>query len=109
MAKAPRAAKAPTPPAAPIAPAVAAAPVDTVMTDQINTALETITIEQLETPAEMPAAAPAPALIADEGMIWLELTTGLSGPDYALGPRDKHQFESAEAQRLIDAGFAVAI
>jgi hypothetical protein len=69
------------------------------VTDQVNTALETMTIEQLEASAE------APGTIDVDG-VWLKMTTGLSGPHLSLSPRDKHRFAAPEAQRLIDAGFA---
>lgn len=50
--------------------------------------------------AKIDTAAPA------EGRVWMQMITGLSGPDLCLGPRDKHQFDADEAQRLFDAGFA---
>ncbi|MBY5585304.1 hypothetical protein [Rhizobium leguminosarum] len=37
----------------------------------------------------------------------LKMTTGLSGPDLNLAPGEKHEFEDGEAERLIEAGFAV--
>jgi hypothetical protein len=37
----------------------------------------------------------------------LKMTAGLSGPEFNLKPGDKHEFEDAEAVRLIEAGFAV--
>jgi hypothetical protein len=37
----------------------------------------------------------------------LKMTTGLSGPLFSLAPGDQYEFETAEAQRLIEAGFAV--
>lgn len=40
----------------------------------------------------------------------LKMKTGLAGPDLSLAPGDKHDFaDEAEAQRLIDAGFADAV
>jgi PBP1b-binding outer membrane lipoprotein LpoB len=123
MAKAPRGARAPAPKPAPTpsaAPAEPASiePVDPVepatameinapdlliteeaVTDQVNAALETITMEQLD----MSAAASA---IVDQDKVWLEMTTGMAGPHLSLSPRDKHAFEAPEAQRLVDAGFA---
>lgn len=39
----------------------------------------------------------------------LRLTTGLSGPLYALGPGDERDFPDDEAGRLIAAGIAVAV
>lgn len=38
----------------------------------------------------------------------LKMTAGLSGPDFSLSPGDEREFETAEALRLIEAGFAVA-
>lgn len=46
---------------------------------------------------------------------WLKMETGISGPDICLSRGDKHPFNDvpapdggpSEAQRLIDAGFAV--
>ncbi|MGR9420655.1 hypothetical protein [Rhizobium leguminosarum] len=37
----------------------------------------------------------------------LKMTAGLSGPDFNLAPGDMHEFDDDEADRLIDAGFAV--
>lgn len=37
------------------------------------------------------------------------MTAGLSGPDLALVPGDEREFPDAEAQRLIDAGYAVPV
>lgn len=37
---------------------------------------------------------------------WVKMTTCLSGPEISLNRGDKHSFDSDEAQRLIDAGFA---
>ncbi|MEY9198681.1 hypothetical protein ABIA16_003797 [Sinorhizobium fredii] len=37
----------------------------------------------------------------------LKMTAGLSGPLFNLSPGDEHEFDEAEAKRLIDAGFAV--
>lgn len=37
----------------------------------------------------------------------IKLLVGLSGPAYTLNPGDEHEFEAAEAQNLIAAGFAV--
>lgn len=39
----------------------------------------------------------------------LELTVGLSGPTYTLGPGDKRDFPENEAGRLVAAGFAVPV
>jgi hypothetical protein len=39
----------------------------------------------------------------------LKMLTGLSGPDYSLAPGDEREFEDAEAGRLIEAGFAIAV
>ncbi|WP_375290910.1 hypothetical protein [Qipengyuania sp.] len=36
----------------------------------------------------------------------LKMLTGLSGPELTLSPGDEHEFEDAEADRLIEAGFA---
>jgi hypothetical protein len=36
----------------------------------------------------------------------VKMKTGLSGPELSLSPGDEHEFDDAEAQRLIDAGFA---
>ncbi|CAD7336127.1 hypothetical protein SPHS8_00863 [Sphingobium sp. S8] len=71
------------------------------------------------------AAAPAPEPAkAKEGVQapaksgkvrWLRMETGLSGPEISLARGDKHPFcdvpgdddAPSEAQRLVDAGFAV--
>ncbi|MBY3333752.1 hypothetical protein HFN98_24475 [Rhizobium laguerreae] len=37
----------------------------------------------------------------------LKMTAGLSGPEFNLAPGDEHEFDDAEAERIIDAGFAV--
>lgn len=37
----------------------------------------------------------------------LKMTAGLSGPEFNLAPGDEYEFDNAEADRLIDAGFAV--
>ncbi|MBY3268414.1 hypothetical protein HFO05_07280 [Rhizobium laguerreae] len=37
----------------------------------------------------------------------LKMTAGLSGPEFNLAPGDEHEFDDAEAERLVDAGFAV--
>lgn len=37
----------------------------------------------------------------------LKLLVGLSGNEYSLAPGDEHDFDAAEAGRLIDAGIAV--
>lgn len=39
----------------------------------------------------------------------VKMLTGLSGPEYCLAAGDEHEFGNKEAQRLIDAGFAVAV
>lgn len=39
----------------------------------------------------------------------LKMTAGLSGPDFSLSPGDERDFETAEALRLIEAGFAVGV
>lgn len=39
----------------------------------------------------------------------LKMLTGLSGPDLSLSLGDEHEFDNAEAERLIGAGFAEAI
>lgn len=39
----------------------------------------------------------------------LKMTAGLSGPLFNLGPGDEHEFEAAEADRLIEAGFATPV
>ncbi|NGO63950.1 hypothetical protein G6N76_09715 [Rhizobium daejeonense] len=36
----------------------------------------------------------------------LKMTAGLSGPELNLAPGDEHEFDDAEAERLIEAGFA---
>jgi hypothetical protein len=36
----------------------------------------------------------------------LKMTAGLSGPEFNLAPGDEHEFDDAEAERLIAAGFA---
>jgi len=37
----------------------------------------------------------------------LKMIAGLSGPEFNLAPGDEHEFDDAEAGRLIDAGFAI--
>ncbi|MBX5285175.1 hypothetical protein HJB90_29850 [Rhizobium sp. NLR10a] len=37
----------------------------------------------------------------------LKMIAGLSGPEFSLAPGDEREFEDTEAERLIDAGFAV--
>ena len=39
----------------------------------------------------------------------LKMLTGLGGPDFTLVRNDEREFEEAEAQRLVEAGYAVAI
>ena len=39
----------------------------------------------------------------------LELSVGLSGPTYSLGPGDTREFSEYEAGRLVAAGFAVPV
>jgi hypothetical protein len=36
----------------------------------------------------------------------LKMTAGLSGPEFNLASGDEHEFDDAEAERLIAAGFA---
>jgi hypothetical protein len=36
----------------------------------------------------------------------LKMTAGLSGPEFNLAPGDEREFDDAEAERLVDAGFA---
>ena len=36
----------------------------------------------------------------------LKMTAGLSGPLFSLGPGDEYEFDDAEAERLVAAGFA---
>ncbi|PDS67958.1 hypothetical protein [Rhizobium phaseoli] len=37
----------------------------------------------------------------------LKMIAGLSGPEFNLAPGDEREFDDAEAERLIEAGFAV--
>lgn len=37
----------------------------------------------------------------------LKMTVGLSGPEFNLAPGDEHEFDDVEAERIVDAGFAV--
>ncbi|MBX5017494.1 MULTISPECIES: hypothetical protein [Rhizobium] len=37
----------------------------------------------------------------------LKMIAGLSGPEFNLAPGDEREFVDAEAERLIEAGFAV--
>ncbi|TBA38437.1 hypothetical protein [Rhizobium ruizarguesonis] len=37
----------------------------------------------------------------------LKMTAGLSGPEFNLAPGDEHEFDDAEAERLVGAGLAV--
>jgi len=39
----------------------------------------------------------------------VELTVGLSGCEYSLGPGDRRDFPSDEAVRLIEAGYAIPV
>ena len=39
----------------------------------------------------------------------LRMKTGLGGLDYNLAPGDEHDFEDAEADRLIAAGFGAEV
>ena len=39
----------------------------------------------------------------------VRMLTGLSGPAYALAPGDEHDFDQAEAIRLIEAGYAAPV
>lgn len=39
----------------------------------------------------------------------IEMTVGLSGPEYSLNPGDSREFPNDEALRLINAGFAVPV
>lgn len=62
------------------------------------------------TPAEAPSQAAKPGKVR-----WLKMETGISGPHISLSRGDKHRFcdtpakdgGPSEAQRLVDAGFAV--
>jgi hypothetical protein len=38
----------------------------------------------------------------------VKLTVGMAGADISLSPGDVHEFPDDEAQRFIDAGYAVA-
>ncbi|MEA3543226.1 MAG: hypothetical protein U9R77_14060 [Pseudomonadota bacterium] len=66
--------------------------------------------------ATQPGAAVAGQVDSAEGPTrWLEMKVGISGTQYSLSPGWKHPFcdqpgpngEPSEAQRLIDAGFAL--
>ncbi|MGO7742963.1 hypothetical protein ACC677_08430 [Rhizobium ruizarguesonis] len=37
----------------------------------------------------------------------MKMTVGLSGPEFNLAPGDEHEFDDVEAERIVDAGFAV--
>jgi hypothetical protein len=39
----------------------------------------------------------------------LKMTVGLSGPLFNLSPGDERDFDDAEAERLVAAGFAVKV
>lgn len=39
----------------------------------------------------------------------VRMLTGLSGPAYSLASGDEHDFDQAEAIRLIEAGYAVPV
>jgi hypothetical protein len=41
-----------------------------------------------------------------DGLVTLEMLTGLSGPSISLAPKDPYRCEAAEAVRLTRAGFA---
>jgi hypothetical protein len=41
--------------------------------------------------------------------VLIEMTVGISGPEYCLNPGDRREFPQDEAQRLIAAGFAVPV
>lgn len=65
-------------------------------------------------PAPQVAPAETPTAAVDLKR-WLQMTVGMSGPRFSVSPGDKHPFDDvpppdggpSEAQRLIDAGFAV--
>ncbi|EPR09877.1 hypothetical protein M527_07045 [Sphingobium indicum IP26] len=90
-------------------PPVDQAPAETPPVDAV-----TYVAEVQEAPADAPEPQPeapvknAPADIpADpEEQQWVEMKTGLSGPEFSLSPGDKRQFGVTEAGRLKDAGFA---
>lgn len=60
---------------------------------------------------------PEIAPVIEEPKRWLQMATSLSGPSISLSPGDSHAFCDApsadggpsEAQRLVDAGFAIDI
>jgi len=97
--------------APPVAPIAAMTPID-----QQNVAPSGQTAPESignETPVAGSDTAVAPI---GAGLVrWLQMETGLSGPDFCLSRRDKHLFSDtpaadggpSEAQRLVDAGFAV--
>lgn len=39
----------------------------------------------------------------------IELTVGLSGNEYSLGPGDRRDFPNDEAIRLMEAGYAIPV
>ncbi len=68
----------------------------------IETAIEVMRAQNEETAA--PIANPVTA--TDD--VTIVMLTGLSGPDYSRSPGDEHNCSADEAQRMIDAGYAVA-
>lgn len=39
----------------------------------------------------------------------VRMLTSIAGADFALSPGDEHEFTAAEAQRMIEAGYAEAV
>ncbi|MBY2927850.1 hypothetical protein FIM10_04060 [Sphingomonadales bacterium 56] len=130
MAKAPRGASRRTAAASTssAAPAAAASPAQAAPIEEASTPLAGIghnggpplddeTPPAPPVPALEPAEAKTPAAApAKSGEIrWLRMITGISGPAISLAPGDKHPFcdvpgdddAPSEAQRLVNAGFAV--
>lgn len=122
MAKAPRGATRRTAaaPASSAAPAAAAAPAQAAPIAAASTPPASAPAAPVESPpAPAPELAEAKAPVeapAKSGKVrWLRMETGLSGPELSLARGDKHPFcdipgdddAPSEAQRLVDAGFAV--
>lgn len=73
-------------------------------------------IEQQEgAPSNATAPSPTPIVSEIPAKRWLQMETSLAGPRFSVSPGQKHPFSDAptadggpsEAQRLVDAGFAI--
>lgn len=105
MAKTPRArVAAPAPVPAPPAPAAADIAASTPAQAEEDRAPEQTKVEA----AEILDPADFGLVVDDDGMVSLEMLTGLSGPKVCLAKGDPHRCEPQEACRLVRAEFARA-